>query len=126
MRDLFFRMKHGQLWNHICLISSILHILKTGGCWCDVPLEYGPAKTIYNRYRRWAGRGVWQRIFANMATAGEVLDELMLDSSIVKAHRSAVGGKGGSGRRRSGCRVVGAQPKSIVWPMIGAGYEPLP
>jgi transposase len=108
------------------VISGILHILKTGGRWRDVPPEYGPAKTIYNRYRRWAGRGVWQRIFASMAAAGEVPDELMLDSSMVKAHRSAAGGKGGSGRRRSGFRVAGAQPKSIVWPMIAAGYEHLP
>jgi len=108
------------------VISGILHILKTGGRWRDVPLEYGPAKTIYNRYRRWAGRGVWQRIFANMAAAGAVPDELMLDSSMVKAHRSAAGGKGGSGRRRSGSRAAGAQPRSIAWPMIAAGYEPLP
>ena len=35
------------------VISGILHILKTGGRWRDVPPEYGPAKTIYNRYARW-------------------------------------------------------------------------
>ena len=108
------------------VISGILHILKTGGRWRDVPPEYGPYKTLYNRYRRWAGRGVWQRIFANMAAAGAVPDELMLDSSMVKAHRSAAGGKGGNGHRRSASRAAGAQRKSIAWPMIAAGYEPLP
>lgn len=36
------------------VISGILHILKTGGRWRDVPPQYGPAKTIYNRYARWA------------------------------------------------------------------------
>ncbi|WP_425484578.1 IS5 family transposase [Aureimonas mangrovi] len=80
------------------VISGILHMLKTGGRWRDVPAEYGPAKTVYNRYRRWAGRGIWQRIFARMAAAGTVPNELLLDSSIVKAHRAASGGKGGSGR----------------------------
>ena len=35
------------------VISGILHILKTGGRWRNVPPEYGPAKTIYNRYTRW-------------------------------------------------------------------------
>jgi len=44
------------------VISGILHILKTGGRWRDVPRRYGPAKTIYNRYARWARRGVWQHL----------------------------------------------------------------
>ena len=54
------------------VISGILHILKTGGRWRDVPPEYGPAKTIYNRYTRWARRGVWQGIFARIAAAGPI------------------------------------------------------
>ena len=78
------------------VISGILHILKTGGRWRDVPPQYGPAKTIYNRYTRWARRGVWQRIFTEIAAAGPIPEELALDSSNVKAHRSASGGKGGS------------------------------
>lgn len=41
------------------VISGILHILKTGGRWRDVSPEYEPAKTIYNRYTRWARRGIW-------------------------------------------------------------------
>jgi len=106
------------------VISGLLHILKTGGRWRDVPPEYGPAKTIYNRYARWARRGVWQRIFAKVAAAGQVPDELMLDSSHVKAHRSAAGGKGGSGRRRSAYRGAAERPKSIVWPMLAAGSSP--
>lgn len=77
------------------VISGILHILKTGVRWRDVPPQYGPAKTIYNRYAHWARRGIWQRIFAKVAAAGPIPDELMLDSSHVKAHRSASGGKGG-------------------------------
>lgn len=108
------------------VISGILHILKTGGRWRDVPPEYGPAKTIYNRYARWARRGVWQRIFAKVAAAGAIPDELMLDSSHVKAHRSAAGGKGGSGRWRSASRAVAEQRKSIAWPILAAASSPLP
>ena len=106
------------------VISGILHILKTGARWRDVPPEYGPAKTIYNRYARWARRGIWQRIFAKVAAAGPIPDELMLDSSHVKAHRSASGGKGGNGCRRSGSRVAAEQRKSIVWPILAAGSLP--
>ena len=36
------------------VISGILHVLKTGCRWRDVPPEYGPATTIYNRYNRWS------------------------------------------------------------------------
>jgi transposase len=108
------------------VISGILHILKTGARWRDVPPEYGPAKTVYNRYTRWARRGVWQRIFAKVAAAGSVPDELALDSSLVRAHRSASGGKGGSGPRRWASQGAEEQRKSIAWPILVAGSSPLP
>src|SRR5919107_789288 len=102
MRDLFWLSDHAwERWSLICritnraspalttrrVISGILHILKTGGRWRDVPPQYGPAKTFYNRYTRWARRGIWQRIFAEIAAAGPIPEELALDSSNVKAHR---------------------------------------
>ena len=37
------------------VISGILHVLKTGCRWRDVPAAYGPPTTIYNRYNRWRG-----------------------------------------------------------------------
>jgi transposase len=41
------------------VISGIVHVLKSGGRWIDAPSEYGPKKTLYNRYVRWAEKGVW-------------------------------------------------------------------
>ncbi len=79
------------------VISGILHVLKTGCRWRDVPPEYGPATTVYNRYNRWSRRGVWQRLFEQVAGSGRVPQELLIDTSHVKAHRSASGGKGGVG-----------------------------
>ena len=102
------------------VISGILHVLKVGCRWRDVPPEYGPATTIYNRYNRWSRRGLWQRLFEQVAASGRVPRELMIDTSHVKAHRSAAGGKGGSGSKRSGARAVGAPRRSIAWPMIAA------
>jgi transposase len=40
------------------VISGIVHVLKSGCRWCDVPPEYGPPTTICNRFIRWAERGV--------------------------------------------------------------------
>jgi transposase len=53
------------------VISGILHVLKTGCRWRDVPPEYGPATTIYNRYNRWSRRGLWQRLFERIAASSD-------------------------------------------------------
>ena len=106
------------------VISGILHVLKVGCRWRDCPREYGPATTIYNRYHRWAQRGRWQRLFAQVAAVGAVPDELALDTTHVKAHRSAAGGKGGHGRRPSAPRAAGRPERSTAWPMIAADRSP--
>jgi transposase len=74
------------------VISGILHVLRTGCRWRDCPQAYGPPTTIYNRYNRWSARGLWQRLFEKIAASGPIPEELCLDSSHVKAHRSAAGG----------------------------------
>jgi transposase len=102
------------------VISGILHVLKTGCRWRDVPSVYGPPTTIYNRYNRWSQRRVWQRIFEKMAAAGPIPDELSIDSSHVKAHRSASGSKRGSLKKRSAARAAEGQARSMLWPMIVA------
>ncbi len=78
------------------VLSGIVHVLKTGCRWCDLPADYGPQKTIYNRFVRWAERGIWEDVFAALAGRGEDPDGLMIDATIVKAHRSAGGAKGGA------------------------------
>ena len=100
------------------VISGILHVLKTG--WRDVPSAYGPPTTIYNRHNRWSQRRVWQRIFEKMAAAGPVPAELSIDSSHVKAHRSAGGSTRGSSRRRLAGGAGEERAKSMPWPMIAA------
>jgi len=108
------------------IISGILHVLKIGCRWRDVPSAYGPPTTIYNRYHRWSQRGIWQRIFEKMAAVGPVPDELSIDSSHVKAHRSAQCVKGGPGRKRLARRVAEEQAKSMLWPMIKVDRSPSP
>jgi len=69
--------------------------LKTGCRWRDVPEDDGFATTVYNRYNKWAKRRIGQRIFERMAALGTVPEELSLDSTHVKAPRSAAGPKRG-------------------------------
>ncbi|MDG5487391.1 IS5 family transposase [Sphingomonas sp. BGYR3] len=77
------------------VISGIIHVLKSGGRWVDAPACYGPRKTLYNRFVRWAAKGVWQDLFFALAAAGGPSAEVLIDSTHMKAHRSAGGGKGG-------------------------------
>jgi transposase len=53
------------------IVSGIMHVLKIGCRWVDCPREYGPAKTIYNRFARWSERGIWQTIFEAVAVEPE-------------------------------------------------------
>ncbi|ESX57058.1 transposase [Mesorhizobium sp. LSHC420B00] len=93
-------------------ISGIVHVLKSGGRWVDAPQVYGPRKTLYNSFVRWAAKGVWVDIFHALASAGGPPAEVLIDSSAVKAHRCASGGKGGSKIRRSAGRAVGEPRRS--------------
>ena len=81
------------------VISGIVHVLKSGCRWCDCPEAYGPYTTIYNRFVRWARRGIWDNLFRELAGNGRSADTQMIDSTHVKAHRSAAGGKGGNRNR---------------------------
>ena len=75
------------------VISGIIHVLKSGGRWIDAPEAYGPRKTLYNRFVRWAAKGVWTALFEALASAGGPPAQVLIDSSAVKAHRCASGGK---------------------------------
>jgi len=76
------------------VINGIFYILRTGSPWRDLPNRYGPCTTVYNRYNRWAKAGVWLRIFETLAaTSPQSLH--LIDSSIIRAHQHAAGGKKG-------------------------------
>jgi len=94
------------------VISGIIHVLKSGGCWSDAPGVYGPRKTLYNRFVRWAAKDVWTNIFHALASAGGPPAQVLIDSSAVKAHRCASGGKGGSALRRLDAHAVGGRQRS--------------
>ena len=81
------------------VISGIVHVLKSGGRWADALVVYGPCKTLYNRFVRWAAKSVWTDVFHALASAGGQTAELLIDSSAVKAHRCASGGKGANSVR---------------------------
>ena len=77
-------------------LSGIVHALKNGSHWADCPREiYGPKKTLYIRFIRWAERSIWDSLFAALAGAEDTPDRLFIDSTCLKVHRCAGGEKRG-------------------------------
>jgi transposase len=100
------------------VISGIVHVLKSGCRWCDCPPEYGPPTTIYNRFVRWAERGIWENLFRQLAGCGRSADTQMIDSTHIKAHRSAAGGKGGNRSRLWAARAAGVTRRFMLSQML--------
>lgn len=71
------------------VLSGIVYVIRNGLRWRDAPAAYGPHKTLYNRFVRWSRLGVFDRIFAALAAEGGPPERLMIDSTHLKAHRTA-------------------------------------
>ena len=71
------------------IVSAIVFVIRNGLRWRDAPAEYGPHKTIYNRFIRWSRLGVFNKIFAALAHKGRDPERVMIDATHLKAHRTA-------------------------------------
>ena len=81
------------------VISGIIHVLQSGMRWRDCPQADGPAPTIYNRWHRWSQQGLWQKMFYELSQIVGTHYENSIDSTAIKAHRSARGKKGAKTKR---------------------------
>jgi putative transposase len=71
------------------VLSGIIYVIRNGLRWRDAPKIYGPPKTLYNRFVRWSRMGVFNDIFRELARQVGRPDMLMIDSTHLKAHRTA-------------------------------------
>lgn len=71
------------------VLSGIIFVIQGGLRWRDAPPGYGPHKTLYNRFVRWSRMGVFSRIFAALAGQAGEPGRLIIDSTPLKAHRTA-------------------------------------
>ena len=69
--------------------SGTIIVTRNGLRWRDAPREYGPHKTVYNRFIRWSRLDVFNKILAALAAKGGKPDQLMIDATHLKAHRTA-------------------------------------
>ena len=86
----FFPKSHGRpRVDDTRVLSGIIFINRNGLRWCDAPREYGPSKTLYNRWKRWSDMGVFARIMAGLAAEATDHRTIMIDATYLKAHRTA-------------------------------------
>jgi len=80
-------------------LEAVMWIQRTGAPWRDLPSDFGPWKTVYNRFDRWSRTGRWAAIFRELAD--DIDGEWhSLDSTVNRCHQHAAGGKKGLRRRR--------------------------
>src|SRR3954468_9862386 len=90
---------------HYCTVNNI--------AWRALPREFGKWNSVWKRFWRLSQRGVFEAMLALLAeTSGTAHLVQMVDSTIVRAHVSAAGAKGGSRARLLAFRAAGFLPRS--------------
>jgi transposase len=102
------------------VISGIVYVLRNGLRWRDAPKEYGPYKTLYNRFIRWSKGGVFAKILQKLAKGGRKV--LMMDATHLKAHRTVASlREGGLRHERSDARREGLAVNYTLSAMLLGG-----
>ena len=87
----------GRWRDHRQVIDGILHRVRTGVHWRDLPERFGPWKTVYERHRQWSADGTWERLLLQVQAAadaaGEIDWDVSVDSTSVRAHQHAAGAR---------------------------------
>lgn len=85
------------------LVNGIRWRIRVGAPWRDVPAEYGSWSAVYALFRRWQRDGTWTRLLTALQTiadtAGRIVWDVSVDSTIARAHQHAAGA-----RKRGICR----------------------
>jgi transposase len=86
-------------------LEAVLWRVRTGLPWRDLPGEFGHWNSVFQRFRRWARAGVFERLFAGLSGEPD-FEYALIDGTIVTAHQKASGAKGGLAIRPSAAPAV--------------------
>ncbi len=105
------------------IINGICGVCAAARPWRDVPEKYGNWNSIYRRFRRWSASGVWESVAITLAETMAESGHYNIDSTSVRAHVSAAGGKGGFIEELLAARGAGSPVKFIVSAMDEAAHR---
>jgi len=86
-------------------VEAVLWLVRAGAPWRDLPPRFGKWGTVWKRFRRWAEKGVFERIFEALSGDPD-FEYALIDGTIVKVHRHGTGARGGLTIRPSADRVA--------------------
>ena len=90
-------------------LDAVLYIARTGVAWRDLPPLLGHWNSVWRRFRRFGQRGTWRRVFEALQEPD--LEWLMLDSTVVRAHRHAAGAPKKVATGPSAAAAAGSRPR---------------
>ena len=85
-------------------VEAVLWMARTGAAWRDLPPRFGKWNTVFQRFRRWAKKGVFQRMFEELSSELD-LGEVQIDGTNMRVHQDATRKKGAP--RSRGGRAAG-------------------
>ena len=71
-------------------LDALLRIARTGAPWPDLPARFGKHDTVDRRFDRRAKKGTWGRILEALGGDADP-EDLLIDTTVVRAHRHAAG-----------------------------------
>ena len=93
--------------------------------WRALPAEFGNWNSVWKRFWRLRNAGVFEAFFETLAGLSETAHLVqMFDSTVVRAHVSAAGAKGGRKIRRSAAHAAASRPRSTSRPTSTASLSP--
>jgi len=75
-------------------LEAVLWLVRTGAPWRDLPKGFGKWGSVWKRFRRWALKGVFGRIFKELSKDPD-FEYAIVDGTIVRVHKHGAGAKGG-------------------------------
>lgn len=86
-------------------MEGVLWIARVGAPWRDLPPAFGNWNSVFQRFRRWALKGVFDRLFRILCDDPD-FEYALIDGTIVRVHQHGTGAKGGLKIRPSGVRAA--------------------